>query len=136
MCLLIGQLQANFSSDKQSLIGDAIRENRQTFMNMPTLGDLRWTIVAITQVLRRYELFRVRLSRELSETWLAMHLTGKLLVYGLVDPRMPWRGLLRLFGWSCHVHCAWYYDPTGYNDNSMSDCWISPFGSGAHSAST
>ena len=55
----MGQLQAKFSADKRSLIEDAIRENRQTFTDMPTLGDLRWTVLAITQVLRRYELFRV-----------------------------------------------------------------------------
>jgi hypothetical protein len=57
--MLIGQLQAKFSANKQSLVEDAIRENRQTFTDMPTLGDLRWTVVAITQVLQRYELFRV-----------------------------------------------------------------------------
>ena len=33
---------------------------------MPTLGDLRWTVVAITQVLQRYELFRVCLPWKLS----------------------------------------------------------------------
>jgi len=61
LCLLIRQSQAKFSADKRSLIEDAIRENCQTFTvtDMPTLGDLRWTVVAITQVLRRYELFRV-----------------------------------------------------------------------------
>jgi hypothetical protein len=60
------QLQAKFSADKRSLIGDALRENRQTFANIPTLGDLRWMVVAITQVLRRYELFRVRLPCKLN----------------------------------------------------------------------
>ena len=64
--MLIRRLQAKFSADKESLIEDAIRENRQTFTDMPTLGDLRWTVVAITQVLRRYELFRVCLPCKLS----------------------------------------------------------------------
>jgi len=64
--MLIRRLQAKFSADKESLIEDAIRENRQTFTDMPTLGDLRWTVVAITQVLRRYELFRVCLLCRLS----------------------------------------------------------------------
>ena len=64
--MLIGQLQAKFSANKPPLIEDAIQENRQTFTDMPTLGDLRWMVVAITQVLRRYELFRVRLPCKLS----------------------------------------------------------------------
>lgn len=52
--------QARISTNKATLIEvGSTRENIQRFDDAPTLGDLRWIFVAITQVLLHYELLRV-----------------------------------------------------------------------------
>lgn len=53
-------LQAWLSADHQTVSEGLNPEHSTSFEDtVPTLGDLRWVFVAISQVLVRYELFRV-----------------------------------------------------------------------------
>lgn len=53
-------MQAWLSSNKHMLTEGLASEHTASFVGVaPNLGDLRWQFWAITQVLERYELFRV-----------------------------------------------------------------------------
>lgn len=54
-------MQARISTNKNALIDDGSDlEYTPDFKIIPTLGDLQWVFMAIGDVLRQYELYKVR----------------------------------------------------------------------------
>jgi len=53
-------LQAQLSVDKQALVGHGRIENRQAFVTVPTLEELRYLLIIIVEEITRYQVWPVR----------------------------------------------------------------------------